>query len=118
MNTDDGRAVESLRDGRQLVGGIATHVITHGEIQLNEQLPLLLRLRSRNLLGGQDPGLGRELDHAMALREDGGEEEVGGRQRRVPAERDLKTTAHMDQLRETTRIQLVPVRWEARRRPP
>lgn len=89
MNADDGRPVEGLRDGRQLVSG--TDEIARGEVQLNEEpLPLLLRLiRGRNLLGGQDPGLGGELDHALVLREDAREEEVRGRQSRVPAQRDL-----------------------------
>ena len=52
------------------------------------------RTRSRNLLGGQDSGPGHELDHGgvLLLREDGGEEEVGGCQRRVAAEIHLKTT--------------------------
>lgn len=91
MNADDGNSVQGLGEGRQL-GFIALHEINRGQIQLDEQLPLTRDARARrrrDLLGGEDPRLGGELDERLVLREDGGEEVVGGGQRCVPAERDL-----------------------------
>jgi hypothetical protein len=92
MNADDGNSVQGLGEGRQL-SFIALYKINHGQIQLDERLPLARAARARrrrDLLGDEDPRLGRELDERLVLREDGGEEVMGGGQRRVPAERDLR----------------------------
>lgn len=72
---------------------MAINKVNRGEIQLNEQLPLARHaraLRRRDLFGRKNPGLGRELDELLVLREDGCEEEVGGSQRGVAAELHLE----------------------------
>jgi hypothetical protein len=90
VNADSGSSVEGLGDGAQL-GRMALDKIDHGEIQLDEQLPLAGDARRRrNLLGDEHPGFGRELDGRVVLREDRGEEEVRRGQRRVAAEIDLE----------------------------
>lgn len=92
MNADNGGSVEGLGDCRQL-GRMAINKVNRGEIQLNEQLPLARHaraLRRRDLFGRKNPGLGRELDELLVLREDGCEEEVGGSQRGVAAELHLE----------------------------
>ena len=94
MDANDGSPVQGLGDGRQLAVG-ALDKANHGEVQLDEQLPLTGdALLCRNLLGGENPGPGRELDHRVVVREDGGQEEMRGGQRRVAAERDLERRRH------------------------
>uniref|UniRef100_A0A0A9G251 Uncharacterized protein n=1 Tax=Arundo donax TaxID=35708 RepID=A0A0A9G251_ARUDO len=89
---DDGNSVQCLGDGRQL-SVVALHEINHGEVQLDEQLPLARdggARRRRDLPSGENPRRGHELDERLVLREDGREEEMRRGQRRVPAELDLE----------------------------